>query len=660
ELPLFLDSIGTVLSAVAGGYLPGIIVGFLSNVINGISDPITLYYGILSIIIAVAATIMAHLGWFKSVGKTILAALIFAVIGGGLGSVMTWMLYGFNFGSGISAPFAILLYERTGLSMFAAQFTADMAIDVADKFITAFVTFGALRLLPPLWLDKMQSGLLSGEQHRDAGHYLKPSSLRGKVVLLIVITAALLGTMATMISYMLYRDTVTEKYINTASGVTQLMLHQIDADRVQYYLDSGDKDEAYLQTEARLADIRASMDSIKYMYVYQIREDGCYVVFDIDTPDLPGEELGNFVPYDEAFLPYQQDLLAGRDIDPIIGEGSYGWLLTVYRAMYDSSGQCVAYVAADIAMDDVVTDRYVFIIKMVSLLFGLALLIVALALWFAEKKMIEPIKAMTEAADKFAYDNEEERLHTTARLQERQIKTGDEIESLYNALTKTALDVARYIGDINEKAATIAQMQENIIVSFAAMVENRDRNTGEHIKHTAGYVKLIANEMRRQGQHADILTDEYVKNLVRSAPLHDMGKIEISDALLNKPGKLTDEEFDIMKTHTTLGRDILASTIHSIDDNDYLSAALDMATYHHERWDGAGYPEGLSGEDIPLSARIMAVADVFDALISKRSYKEAKPMEEAIEIIRSESGAHFDPAVVNAFLAVLEEIRQAS
>ena len=144
---------------------------------------------------------------------------------------------------------------------------------------------------------------------------------------------------------------------------------------------------------------------------------------------------------------------------------------------------------------------------------------------------------------------------------------------------------------------------------------------------------------------------------MRSAPLHDVGKINISDKILNKPGKLTDEEFEIMKTHTTAGREIIEKAINTVKGEVYLKEARNMAAYHHERWDGKGYPEGLHGEVIPLSARIMAVADVFDALSSARVYKPAFPLEKALDIIKEGAGTQFDPKCVEVFLDALPEIK---
>lgn len=196
----------------------------------------------------------------------------------------------------------------------------------------------------------------------------------------------------------------------------------------------------------------------------------------------------------------------------------------------------------------------------------------------------------------------------------------------------------------------VSGMQSGMITFMAEVVENRDDNTGGHIRRTADYVEQIAKELKRQGAYPDILSDRYMKDMIVAAPLHDIGKIHIPDAVLNKPGRLSDDEFAVMKTHTTAGEELLKRAKEELGESGYLNTAVEMAAYHHEWWNGRGYPYGISGEEIPLCARIMAVADVFDALTSKRCYKDAMPVEKAYAIIREESGTHFDPVVAIAFL----------
>ena len=200
-------------------------------------------------------------------------------------------------------------------------------------------------------------------------------------------------------------------------------------------------------------------------------------------------------------------------------------------------------------------------------------------------------------------------------------------------------------------------IQKKLIWCFADLIEKRDNTTGQHIKRTSAYVRILANELKERGIYN--IDEEYVEKISSAAPLHDVGKIVISDAILNKPGQLTEEEFEKMKEHTVAGKEMLDTIIQEVGDQDYLHFAYDMALNHHEKWDGSGYPQGIAGEDIPLSARIMAVADVFEALNTKRCYKEAYSYEQAFEIIQRSSGTHFDPVLVEVFLDKKEEIKRA-
>lgn len=200
-----------------------------------------------------------------------------------------------------------------------------------------------------------------------------------------------------------------------------------------------------------------------------------------------------------------------------------------------------------------------------------------------------------------------------------------------------------------------SEMQFNIITMMADIVENRDDNTGGHIKRTAKYVGVIADELKKEGKYSDILTEKYISDMTVAAPLHDIGKIHISDTILNKLGRLTDEEFEIMKTHTTAGEKLLIHAKDELGESSYLDMAVEMAAYHHEWWNGCGYPYKIKENEIPLCARIMAVADVFDALTAKRCYKNAMPIEKAVSIIREETGTHFDPIVSEAFLSAVDK-----
>lgn len=201
-------------------------------------------------------------------------------------------------------------------------------------------------------------------------------------------------------------------------------------------------------------------------------------------------------------------------------------------------------------------------------------------------------------------------------------------------------------------------LQENTIIGMANLIENRDNDTGEHVKRTSRYVELLTRAARKAGYCAECLTDDYAELLVKAAPMHDIGKIAVSDAILQKPGRLTPEEFDAMKEHTTAGGHIITEVMGGIEEKEYIDIAVQIAEGHHEKWDGSGYPKGIKGKEIPLCARIMAVADVFDALVSKRCYKEAMPVEKAFSIIEESGGSHFDPNLSLLFCSIRDEVTE--
>ena len=198
-------------------------------------------------------------------------------------------------------------------------------------------------------------------------------------------------------------------------------------------------------------------------------------------------------------------------------------------------------------------------------------------------------------------------------------------------------------------------MQTHMISGLSSLIENRDTETGEHVARTSRYVRTLAENAVKDGVYSDIIDEHYIELLYSLAPLHDVGKIVVSDKILKKPGKLTPEEFDEMKKHAAAGGKVVRQILEGITDEEYTAFASDIATYHHEKLNGSGYPEHLSGENIPLSARIMAIADVYDALISERCYKKAMPREKAVNIIKEESGSHFDPKLVEVFLRHKDE-----
>ncbi len=210
---------------------------------------------------------------------------------------------------------------------------------------------------------------------------------------------------------------------------------------------------------------------------------------------------------------------------------------------------------------------------------------------------------------------------------------------------------------IREQSRKLAETQQQIIISMAELIDSRGQN-GEHFKRTSAIVALLARTMQARGFFSNTLSEAFIERLTKAAPLYDIGKIVIPDTVLQKPGRFTPEEFELMKTHTTEGGRLIRSTLHRLEDKKFVDMAYDMATYHHEKYGGGGYPNGISGDAIPLSARIMAIADVFDELISERPYKTAVPLVQAFKMIEAGKGSHFDPVVTDVFVSLRSRIEE--
>jgi putative two-component system response regulator len=216
--------------------------------------------------------------------------------------------------------------------------------------------------------------------------------------------------------------------------------------------------------------------------------------------------------------------------------------------------------------------------------------------------------------------------------------------------------------EVQRRTEEVVAIQEVTILAMASLAETRDNDTGNHIRRTQHYVKILAEKLRQNPRFSHFLNDDKTIDLLfKSAPLHDIGKVGIPDHILLKPGRFTPEEFEIMKNHATLGRDaILAAEKRLGLELPFLSYAKQIAYSHQEKWDGTGYPEELSGDDIPISGRLMALADVYDALICRRVYKEGMPHEKAVEIIIQGRGTHFDPDIVDAFLDCTNQFNEVA
>ena len=221
---------------------------------------------------------------------------------------------------------------------------------------------------------------------------------------------------------------------------------------------------------------------------------------------------------------------------------------------------------------------------------------------------------------------------------------------------KARLQVMKLSEDLNQELNRVVSMQDQILYGIAGLVESRDATTGGHVKRSSEIVRILLDAMRRdESLH---LSEEYCAAVVKAAPLHDLGKISVDDAILRKPGRLNEEETAAIRQHPVKSAEIIHSVLHGIESEEFLCVAENLARYHHERYDGSGFPEGLRGEEIPLEARIMAVADVYDALVSRRSYKEPLTLEESFRAVVALMGSQFDPGLEKYFVQARPQIEK--
>ncbi len=637
---LYLDSVGTMLAAIIGGSFPGVVVGYLTNIINMTTDQTNLYYASISVLIAVATYGFAKKGFFDKLWKALLTVPALAFIGGILGSVLTYFIFGSD-----------------------VNFWHNFLLDIIDKAITVVIVFAAVKLIPEklkksLFLSAWQQRPLTDGEFAEMKEYkTKRLNLRRKITIILTVVMVLVSAVTVIISYFLYNSFAVGEYKTLGTNVARLVADIIDPEKVDSFIAEGEQAEGYSEIRERLYTIISNHTDIQYIYAYKIMEDGCHVVFDIDADGLAESSPGELIPFDESFAEYIPTLLAGGTIEPIISDDTYGWLLTNYEPVRDSKGRTVCYAASDISMDEIRVDEIVFLAKLLSLFVGLFVLALTFCMWAAKYCIVFPLNAMTVASADFTYKSHDDRVMSVERIAELGIRTGDEVENLYESLSHTIAETVSYMENLREKSVQLTKIQNGLIYVLADLVESRDKNTGDHVRKTTAFTKAILTFMLADGLYPETVTKDYINAVSNSAPLHDVGKIKISDIILNKPARLDDDEFEIMKTHTCEGGKIIDTAMELVANPGYLSEAKNLALYHHEKWDGSGYPAKLSGDMIPVSARVMAIADVFDALLSKRSYKNPFSFEEAVGIIKEGSGKHFDPQIVAVFLAHLDEIR---
>lgn len=669
QLPVYPDAVGTIGMSVIGGLFPGIMTAVLTDTACVVFNENALYFGIVNALTAIfTAWFVREKGFHQKKNITIFI-LGAGVIGGGLSGIIQWTL----FREPQSAAIVEIL-DKTNLQSSVVRFLLflfiNISIHIIEKGISTGIVLLVVYFVPKDILTRIRN---SGWRQRplspdevkemDADDTGVGLSIRRRMTIMLVVVVLAIVVLMSYIGLGLYYRNAKEDAKNNAYDAARAAAMAVDGDKIADFLKEGRDADGYEETADMLYYIWKGSTDVEYLYVVTIDEEYVTFVFDVDDKETEsdGEPYapGDKVEIEEEFKPYMPGLLAGEEIEPVVSDNTWSYLLTVYYPVYDSDGQTVCYTGADTSMNYLADYMKDFIFRVLLILSAFFVLVIAYGLWTTGLYIVYPVESMVHKISKFTNGgSDQKQLDADVRsLRSLDISTGDEIEKLYRSVCKMAASQTEQIRSVRRLSENTAKMQDGLIITMADLVENRDSDTGAHIQKTAAYVKIIVEGLKKKGYYAEKITDKFMSDVVRSAPLHDVGKISIPDNVLNKPGKLTDEEYEIMKTHTTEGRKIMEKAIDTVEGENYLKEARNMAAYHHERWDGKGYPEGLHGEVIPLSARIMAVADVFDALASPRVYKPPFPLEKALSIIQEGAGTQFDAKCVEVFLDALPEVK---
>ena len=662
ELPLYLDTIGTIFVTALAGVFPGLVTSVATTVFCSLFNHYSIYYTLIGVLIVFCT---AWLVWEKRLDKKKklpVYIVSLALIGGILGTVFQWILIGKPQFADVDM-ISRLLSNASGAGYFISAMIVNIGLNLVDKGVSSGIALLLYHIVPDdRKLAVWNCGWKQTPPEDDGEGVRKASgrhSLQRKITIMLGFAAASLTIVMFWISIKVYFENEKKVYTANAMNAASFAAQVIDADMVSEYLQKSGDVPGYEETRKMLYNIRDNSNGIEYLYAVKVEADGVYYVFDLDTEDVPAYSPGEKGEIEEAFEPYMPALLKGEEIPPVESDGISGWVMTVYKPVKNESGSTVCYACADVSMNYISGYAMDFLIKTLLIFSGFFILVLGYGMWVARYHLIAPIGSMREYTNDFIAESDSQKQmdNKVRAMRSLDIRTNDEVEDLYLAICKMATGIDEQMRAVRYYAEATAQMQNGLIITMADMVEDRDSDTGAHVQKTAAYVKIILNGLKEKGYYAAKLTPKYMSDVEMSAPLHDVGKINIPDGVLNKPGKLNDEEYEIMKTHTTAGKKIIEKAISTVQGENYLKEARNMAAYHHERWDGKGYPEGLHGEVIPLSARVMAVADVFDALASPRVYKPAFPFDKAVSIIKEGSGTQFDPKCVEVFLEHLTDVK---
>lgn len=418
---------------------------------------------------------------------------------------------------------------------------------------------------------------------------------------------------------------------------------------VKKYLSEGKNDEYYEQLSTLISICKHF--GLKYLYVYipNFSKNELTTIFYVDgnsNNNLKGRELGSIIPWKITQL--EKDTFDGKILNEVFINKNYmGHTITSYATVYDNKNKPIALVGADLDFNTIKNKIIHNILTTITFITICLCAIYTVLILFLKKMFIKPVLKISLRMANFARDKDKD-------FKPLKVKTDDEIGLMAKSFNKMVFDINSYIKQITE-------LQMETIFSLAKLAQSRDDDTGKHLERVQQYCKVLSEQLLKNSPYNHLIDKNFIENIVYASPLHDIGKVGISDNILLKQEQLSSEEFEQIKKHTIIGYETLKQVHSKFGRNSFIEMGMVVALCHHERFDGSGYPNNLKGEEIHLAARIMAIADVYDALSSKRIYKPAYNHEKCIQIIKEGKGSLFDPIIVDAFLEIQDsffEIRK--
>ena len=480
NLPLFLDTGGTIFVAALGNYELGIAVGFFTNLSKSFVKPEEMYFCSVSVAIAIITTFFARKGLCTTFRQSLLMIPILTFVTGSCDLMIE--------------TFLELTDVLEPTKEFRVNFIEDFEYELLDKGLSVTVAFILLRFVSPQtrkffrMLGKKQAPLSDEIRQVVSEQSYLSSSLRTKVLIILTLSSLLLSFSVSLISYLLFKDSSIDDRIKTVDGMVTVLVSEIDPARVDDYIYYGRTLDDYKKLEEKFYAVKNSNSNIKYLYVYRFSDEGCRVVFDLNTSDLEGDKAGMLIEFDKSLYLYRDDLLAGRPIPPLITNDEYGHLLTLYKPVYDENGKCQCYAAIDFSMDILNNYTRIFIIKLLALFLGCFVFIFAIGLTFVENNIILPLNTMAYCARNFSYDSAAAREENITQIKNLKIKTGDEIENLYTSLLRTTVNISNYLKHLQLAKNKVADMQ--VKVSAMDEIAHKDSLTG--VKNKTAYAEDTA------------------------------------------------------------------------------------------------------------------------------------------------------------------------